>query len=72
MKQYDKDAKAIGKKLKQLRGIRTRIGVSHETGIPYSTLQSYEDGRRMPSTANMKRLADYYRVPLESIFCTRE
>ena len=57
-----------GKRLKQLRGIRTRSGVSRETGIPYSTLQAYEEGQRQPSGSTMKKLADYYEVPVEFIF----
>lgn len=61
-----------GSRLRQLRGIRTRTGVSNETGIPYSTLQAYEEGRRKPSGANMRKLADYYGVSVESIFYTAE
>ena len=57
-----------GKKLRELRGIRTRSGVTRETGIPYSTLQAYEEGRREPSGSVKERLADYYGVPVESIF----
>ena len=62
------DMTEAGKRLRKLRGIRTRTGVAHETGLPYSTLQSYEDGTREPSSAIKKRLADYYGVPVESIF----
>jgi len=66
-----KDMAEVGKTLRQLRGIRTRTGVSQEVGIPYSTLQSYEDGRRMPSGRIKKRLADYYGVRVEDIFFNR-
>lgn len=54
--------------LRELRGIRTRTGVARETGIAYSTLQSYEEGRRTPPGSVMQRLADYYGVSIESIF----
>ena len=57
-----------GKILRKLRGIRTRTGVSHETNIPLSTLQSYEDGTREPSGRNKKILADYYGVNINDIF----
>lgn len=62
------DNVAVGKRLRKLRGIRTRTGVSRETGIAYSTIQSYEDGKRTPSGRMMKILADYYGVTVESLF----
>lgn len=57
-----------GRTLRKLRGIRTRTGVAREAGIPYSTLQAYEDGTRIPSGRNMEILADYYGVRVEDIF----
>ena len=57
-----------GRRLRKLRGIRTRKGVSREIDIPYSTLHSYEEGTREPSGPVKKKLADYYGVPVESIF----
>lgn len=62
------DMISAGKRLRELRGIRTRSGVSRETEIPYSTLQSYEEGTRTPSGRNKKKLANYYGVSVESIF----
>lgn len=58
----------VGKRLRQLRGIRTRTGVSREVGIPLSTLQSYEEGRRKPSGRAMVLLAKYYGRSVEEIF----
>ena len=58
----------VGKRLRELRGIRTRTGVSRETGISYSTLQAYEEGKRNPSGRMKQILADYYGVTVESIF----
>ena len=57
-----------GKVLRRLRGIRTRTGVSRELGIPYSTLQSYEDGTRTPTGKVRQKLADYYGVKVQDIF----
>ena len=62
------DMAKAGKKLRELRGIRTRSGVARETCIAYSTLQSYEDGTRTPPGDVKKKLADYYGVTVESIF----
>ena len=60
--------KEISKTLRELRGIRTRTGVSREIGIPYSTLQAYEEGRRTPTGNVKQKLADYYNVRVEDIF----
>ena len=57
-----------GGKLRELRGIRTRTGVAKELCLPYSTLQSYEDGTRTPPGRIKKKLADYYGVTVDSIF----
>lgn len=62
------DMEKAGNRLRELRGIRTRSGVSRETGIAYSTLQSYETGTRTPAGRIMQKLADYYGVPVDSIF----
>ena len=57
-----------GKKLRELRGVRTRTGVARELGISYSGLSFYESGLRCPSDATKKKLADYYGVSVETIF----
>ena len=62
------DMAEAGKRLREIRGIRTRSGVSRQTGIPYSTLQSYEDGTREPNGQTKQKLADYYGVSVEEIF----
>ena len=65
------DIHKAGNRLRELRGIRTRTGVSKLLGIPYSTLQSYEDGEREPSDHVKRKLADYYGVPVDEIFLTK-
>ena len=62
------DMKKAGQILRDLRGIRTRAGVSKETGIPYSTLEAYECGTRIPSGRNKEKLANYYGVKVSDIF----
>ena len=70
MEQKTVNMTEAGRRLVKLRGIRTRSGVSRETGIPYSTLQAYEEGRRQPCGQTKKKLADYYGVPDEFIVYT--
>lgn len=58
----------IGKKLKE---IRVRNGVSQEQaakvlGICRSAYCNYEIGRRSPDFSVIKRLADFYRIPLDA------
>ena len=57
-----------GKRLRQLRGIRTRTGVAREVGISYSALAFYENGERNPSGRVKEKLASYFGVPVEFIF----
>lgn len=57
-----------GKRLRELRGIRTRTGVAKAVGISYSALGFYETGKRTPTGPIKKRLADYYGLPVEVIF----
>ena len=66
------DMRVIGEKLRKLRGLRTRSGVSRETGIPYSTLQAYECGTREPAGHIKKKLADYYGVTVDELFFADE
>ena len=70
MKRKIDDPIEMGKRLRDVRGIRTKKGVSRELGIPYSTLCSYESGTRCPPPAVRIRIADYYGVSVESLFCT--
>lgn len=62
------DMAKAGKRLRELRGIRTRRGVCRILDIPYSTLQSYEDGTRTPPGSVKQKLADYYGASVEEIF----
>lgn len=69
MKNRKANPEVVGERLRKLRGIRTRTGAAKELGISYSLLAFYECGQRFPSPANQKKLADYYGVSVESIFC---
>lgn len=67
------DMSAAGKRLRVLRGIRSRQGViksMKEEGlnISYSSLVFYESGIRTPKPDTRQKLADYYGVPVDFIF----
>ena len=62
------DPKAVGEKLRRLRGIRTRSGVARETKLNPNTLQSYEAGLRNPSPERMLTLARYYGLTVSELF----
>ena len=66
MQRYD--AVAVGQRLREFRGIRTRSGVARETGIKATTLQGYENGTRMPKPETMIRLANYYGTSVQHLF----
>ena len=62
------DAGKIGKRLVSLRGARRREEVAKAVGVSFSALCMYETGRRVARDEVKLRLADYYGVPVESIF----
>ena len=62
------DARKIGKRLVSLRGARRREEVAKAVGVSFSALCMYETGRRVARDEVKLRLADYYGVPVESIF----
>jgi DNA-binding XRE family transcriptional regulator len=62
------DPKEIGRRLRELRGIKTRTGTAKQIGISYSALSKYEDGLKTPNDATKVKIADYYNVPVQSIF----
>ena len=66
------DAELAGRKLKDLRGIRTRIGVANETGINVISLQAYEEARRTPPPDRMATIANYYGVSVQWLFFTKD
>ena len=51
----------ILEKLLAERGI-SALTLSKEIGIPKSILYEWKSGKREPSTANLRRLADYFGV----------
>lgn len=66
------DARAVGIRLKKLRGKKTRRTVSDETGISYSGLGNYECGLRIPTDEHKVALAKYYGVSVQELFYEEE
>ena len=58
----------IGEKLRELRGKKIRKTVAEELGITESSLSNYENNYRIPRDEIKKRIANYYKVSVESIF----
>lgn len=62
------DPKEIGRKLRELRGIRTQVGVARETGIGATALANYENGLRVPTDKHKIILARYYNTTVGKLF----
>ena len=43
----------------------TQQDIVKESGISQSTLSQYFSGKRLPSKTNSKKLADFFKVPVE-------
>ncbi len=62
------NAEQIGKKLRMLRGSRTIKEVSDETGLGWSTVCSYELGKRIPEDDKKIILANYFGTTVQELF----
>ncbi len=62
------NSKEIGKRLKILRGAASQKEVANALKIAPSTYAMYESGDRIPRDEIKIRIADYFRVSIESIF----
>lgn len=58
----------LGKRLKSLRGDKSRDKVAQEVGISSSALGMYENNSRIPRDGVKKKLADYYHVTVQQLF----
>lgn len=66
------DTKAIGDRLRQLRGDRTQAAVAKAIGVTDMAISQYEAGIRVPSDEIKLRLADFYGVGIERLFFIRK
>lgn len=66
-KDYRKEVKILGKKIQKLLDEHnvTAYQLSKDTGIPYSCIADYRSGRSKPKLDKLKKIADYFGVPLE-------
>lgn len=64
------NAKAIGEKIRNLRGTRSIRDVSIACGISDSALRMYEVGERIPRDEIKIKLAEYFNTSIEQLFFT--
>lgn len=64
------DSKAIGRRLVELRGNKTREEVAKSLEISTSALSMYERGERIPRDNIKIRISQYYKKPISKIFFT--
>ena len=62
------DPVQLGKRLRVLRGIRTRAQVQKETGISQARLGNYEHGTRIPNDQAKVILSNYYGISVQNLF----
>ena len=62
------DAKVIGERLREIRGIRPRTKVADQLGVSRSSMAKYEAGLRIPRGKVKEQIAKYYGVSVEEIF----
>lgn len=59
---------AIGAKLKKLRGHKSKTEVAAAIGVSESAYTKYERGERNPKDATKRKIAEYYKKSVGSIF----
>ena len=65
------DKKAIGRRLRELRGVfRTQAEVSKATGIERSKISRYENDIVVPTDEDKEKFSKYYAVSIEQLFYT--
>ena len=62
------DSKAIGERLRMLRGDKSLREVANALDISVSALSMYENGERVPRDNIKIRIADYYKKTVNKIF----
>jgi len=62
------DAQKIAERLIKLRGNRTQAEVAEALGISQSAYSMYENGERIPRDEIKKRIAQFYKRSVNTIF----
>lgn len=57
-----------GKKMRELRGKRSKREVAKDLGVSFSSYVKYERGERTPKDSIKKRIAEYFGVTVSAIF----
>ena len=72
--QYDSNAIEIGIRLKKCREKtgKSLVETAEKLGVSSSALSMYESGERIPRDNIKIRLAQYYKVPIQTLFFTKE
>ena len=68
MNKYCVDSKAIGERIRQLRGDKTVNTVASALKISDSTLRMYESGERIPRDCTKIKIAQYFGITIEELF----
>lgn len=59
---------SFGKKMKELRGSKTKLEVSKALNLTYSSYSKYEREERVPRDDVKVRIANYYNTTVGDIF----
>ena len=62
------DNQKIADRLIKLRGSRTQVEVAQAIGVTPSAYSMYENGERIPRDEIKKRIAEYYKRTVNTIF----
>lgn len=62
------DCIAVGKRLRELRGTRSKEEIAYRMGISVPSVCLYESGKRMPKDDVKVKLADFYGMTVQEIF----
>jgi len=62
------DTQKIADRLIKLRGSRTQAEVAQAIGVTPSAYSMYENGERIPRDEIKKRIAEYYKRTVNTIF----
>lgn len=59
---------SFGKKLRELRGSKTKEEVANAINVTYSSYSKYEREERIPRDEVKIRIADFYKKTVQEIF----
>lgn len=62
------EKRKVAENLVSLRNGKSREKIAEEIGISVSTLQMYENAKRVPKDSIKVKLANFYGVTVQSIF----